>query len=67
MQPDRAQQMNGMNGQPRLFHVHDIPVHDVTSALANAIGFVMEARHESSADVPAALYDAARSLAAILR
>jgi hypothetical protein len=57
--------MNGMNGQPRLFHVHDILAHDITSALANAIGLVMEARHSSPADVPAALFDAARSLAAI--
>ena len=57
--------MNGMNAPPRLFHVHDILAHDITSALANAIGFVMEARHTSPADVPVALFDAARSLAAI--
>ena len=45
--------------------MHDILAHDITSALANAIGLVMEARHSSPADVPVALFDAARSLAAI--
>ena len=57
--------MNGMNAQPRLFQVHDIFAHDITSALANAIGFIMEARRASPTEVPAALFDAARSLAAI--
>jgi hypothetical protein len=66
MQPDRAaprtaterskaagrQQMSGMNGQACHFRADDILTNDITSAVANAIGFVMEARHASTADAP---------------
>ena len=56
-----------MNGQARYFHADDILTNDITSSFANAIGFVMEARHGSPTNVPSALYESARFLAAIGR
>ena len=46
-----------MNGQARYFHADDILTNDITSSFANAIGFVMEARHGSPTNVPSALYE----------